>query len=1739
MKIFYKTLVILPLLFSAADITAQKKQPVRFANGDFFTGNNISSHSFTTDSIKAALSGNEYFVLLQFSALPSEGIKQKMSNAGISLYTYYPGNAWLASIKNNFDFSKAGSFNISSINVIPAAYKIHKKLPGYRPTAGRDEVQAMAISYFGVTKETVLAALNKAGAFIATEKYEAANIILIQYNRQLIDVIAAWPFVNSISLQPMQDHPLNYNSRAVHGISGLNAWSGKNLNGKNVTIGIGDNSDVSTHIDFTGRLINRTPTVPADHGTHTTGTAAGGGIINIKNRGFASKATIVNNYFSDIILNTPAYMSDYNMVVTNNSYHSANDACDGEGEYNILSNYGDNQLHDNDALQHVFASGNDGELTCSVYPPSFGTVKSGWQTGKNILTVGALSIDGNYTIASFSSRGPAADGRIKPEITADGSNVISTLRYNTYGAGSGTSMAAPAVTGALTLMYERYRQLHGGANPKSALMKALACNTAEDLGSPGPDYTYGFGMLNGRKAVEAIDSNRYFLSGIANAGNNTHNIVIPPNTYQVKIMLYWNDVPAASNAATALVNDLDLMVTEPLSIQHFPLTLTPLPSFVQDVAAEGPDHLNNIEQVVINNPAAGTYIAAVNGYNIPSGTQQYVLTYEIIKNSVTVEYPFGGETLVPGETENIRWNAYGNNSNNFTIEYSSNNGSNWTTISNSVAASSRMYSWTVPSTITNNGLIRISRNGTGLVDQSNFNFTVLGQPIDTVTSICQGAVQLKWSAVPGATSYDVLQLIGDSMRVIANTASSPFIIKGLNKSTRYWFGTAAKNNTVSGRRSVSVTVVPGSGACTLSDFDNDLKIDTILEPVTARQFFSNAADATKPVKVIIRNLGTVAANGPYNVSFDYGGTVVTETVNTAINAGGSLTYTFNGTYPVVPSGYQYHFKAWVTKAADNNHLNDTAYKTVKYINNDPVTSLPLTEDFESMPAISLSAKEMAVGGNKYLDFSADSSLGRASTFVNTGFALSGNRALTLDQFPVSTTRSIADSAIFNYNLSQYAGKQIRFDFYYKNHGQENYGNNKIWVHGSENGNWIEAYNLFDNQAGLGEWKKGVINISEVLAGAGEVLSPTFQIKLVQNGLTSANSPHPIVADDDGYTFDNLTLSEAINDVATLAINSPDKNGCSLTASNPISIKIKNYQNTTLNNVQVSYQVNNGAVVTETIPSIAANQTLDYTFTQRANLAADIDYNINVWTKYAADNYASNDSILNYSLHNTRLINSYPYMEGFENDNGGYYTSGTNTTWQWGTPSKTNISKAPNGNKIWTTSLTGNYADNETSYLVSPCFDLTGLRHPVLSFSHLYDVETDYDYTWVEYTTDGKTWNKLGDAFSGTNWYDNAAGSNWRYSNTKWHVASIDIPVTNTTIHFRFVMSSDGGVTQEGVGIDDIRIFERTAVPGSVVPAISQNVSGNNWVPFTSGDSINGPWYVLAEINPNGQNLGAVTVTPYINTSGIVRNSNNQYYADRNYVLTSTGNPTGSIGIRLYFTDAESNAMLGAGTCGGCGNPADAYELGVDKYKGSPAEENGTLLDNFNGYFNFILPANTQIIPHNNGYYAEFTVNSLSEFWFSKGDITPPTAGSCPNNIVSFSEPQGAGTYQWQVNDGTGYVDLTNAGFYSGATTNTLQIIGIPTSFTGYKYRCLVNEQPREENILRFKNLWIGNTSSDWFTASNWGCGFVPDQYTDAIIAGTPANNPVISTNTAVRSIRVMDNVPVLINEGIRLEVRGK
>ncbi|RYF42099.1 MAG: peptidase S8, partial [Cytophagaceae bacterium] len=128
------------------------------------------------------------------------------------------------------------------------------------------------------------------------------------------------------------------------------------------------------------------------------------------------------------------------MVITNNSYGDII-SCDYHGTYDLISRTMDQMAIDYPNLSNVFASGNSGGSTCAPFATGYRTVLGGYQSAKNVMTVGATT--DSLVISSFSSKGPVRDGRVKPEITAMGQRLMSAGTTNIYYSNQGTSMASP------------------------------------------------------------------------------------------------------------------------------------------------------------------------------------------------------------------------------------------------------------------------------------------------------------------------------------------------------------------------------------------------------------------------------------------------------------------------------------------------------------------------------------------------------------------------------------------------------------------------------------------------------------------------------------------------------------------------------------------------------------------------------------------------------------------------------------------------------------------------------------------------------------------------------------------------------------------------------------------------------------------------------------------------------------------------------------------------------------------------------------------------------------------------------------------------------------------------------------------------------------------------------------------------------------------------------------------------
>ncbi len=1025
------TALLLFILMGSNVYGQATQQAPAFKTGKITPEYSLLNHKTSHPLWQSAKFLSNYYVIVQMNQLVDPTQKSELANRGIRLDQWLSGNNYLAVCNQSFSIKNAGELGIMNIYAIPPAFKVNGDLNNFSEKT-RGPKDLIAITCFSVDKSIAEKAITQSGAEIVNTKIKPAHTWFVHGSSECINKLSALAFVHSISPIHLEDVPLNYNNRAIHGVQSLAATTGRNLTGNNLIIGIGDNADPSQHVDLAGKLIMRTDEPVDLHGTHTSGIIAGGGILNPMWTGMAPRSHLVVNDFSDILVNSPTYVADYNMPLTNNSYYNGDADCPGEGDYNALSYYVDSQMLGYPKLLHVFAAGNDGYVTCSPYSIGYATIKSGFQTGKNILTVGSMD-NMLYTIGGASSLGPTNDGRIKPELVAGGVAITSTIPVNTYATYNGTSMASPTVAGILALIVERYKQLNAGAYPDGALLKALVTNSAVDLGNPGPDYSFGFGMISGRTTVEALEQNHYFSGSVTN--NSSQQFIIPSipaGTYQLKVLLYWPDAPAVPEAAKTLVNDLDLTVTEPGGTGHLPMILDPSPGNVNNNAFEGADHTNNIEQVLVNNPPPGNYTLKVNGSTVPVGPQPFYVAYEILQPSVNVEYPYGSETWVPGQTEYIRWSAYGGDPNSFTLEFSSDGGSSWNTISNSIPSTSRSYAWTVPAVVTNNALIRITRNVAGYSDMSHYPFTVLNQPVLTVTSSCPGYAQLNWNTITGADSYDIMKLSGDTMQVIGNTVDTTFLVTPLNKDSSYWFSVRAVHGGIGGRRAIGQNIIPNSGPCTASILNNDLILDSVLGPTSGRQFTSTQPGLQR-ISVHVRNPGNLATSSPVNFSYQVnGGAIFTEVYAPAIPPDSAIVYTFSpaNSYDFSAPG-KYNIKTWIHYSADTIPSNDTIVFILKNLRNDPLILSPsFTEGFESATDRSYSLEQVGLDSLDRTDFSNSIANGRASTFFNTGFARTGKRSILLDVTEQGT--NAADSLINTFNLSNYsASDQIWLDLYFK------------------------------------------------------------------------------------------------------------------------------------------------------------------------------------------------------------------------------------------------------------------------------------------------------------------------------------------------------------------------------------------------------------------------------------------------------------------------------------------------------------------------------------------------------------------------------------------------------------------------------------------------------------------------------------------------------------------------------------
>ncbi len=875
-----------------------------------------------------------YYRFVQFSKIPSQEQKEEMLALGLRFQEYIPMNTYLVSFPENFRKSVLKNFGVTSVMVISNADRITElamSTPYPEWAIEEDEVVLYLSFYQDLNFQKQIEKLTPFVSRIKS-KNEFVKKTLVVVDKNKVTSLLNHKGIRLIDLTPEPGKPEHDLSRNMHRSTSINTRyrGGRKYDGSGVVVAVNDDGIVGPHIDFTGRMTQ--PGVTADLGSHgdmVAGIVGGAGNVDPTMKGMATGADIIIRQYSSSLPNTVNVHTNDSAVIFSSSYSNGCNA-----GYTSLARTVDREIRLNPTLIQVFSAGNSNNNNCGYGAGTqWGNITGGHKQAKNVIAT--ANLESGTNLATSSSRGPADDGRIKPDIAAHGNGNYSTDPNNTYAYGSGTSAAAPGISGVLAQMYQAY-EAKSGVRPESGLMKAIILNSADDFGNVGPDFRYGFGRVNALRAIRAIEQTRYFSSTLITGNTNTHNITVPANVAEVKVMVYWHDYEASTSANKALVNDLNAKLELGTST-YLPWVLNSNPNAttLNSPATKGVDSLNNVEQISINNPVAGTYSLEVDGFSIPQGPQKYFVTYEFIYDEVELINPNGGEGFVPGVTERLFWDSYGT-SGNFALSYSIDSGVNWTSIGTS-AGTATYRDWAVPNVVSGKAMVRIIRGTRG--DTSDHTFSIIRIPSNLrVTKVCPTYMEVSWNVVTGADEYEVYLLGNKYMDSVGRTSSTTFQIPITDPNAGHWFSVAAvKSNSQNnvGRRADAQFYAGGLLNCVLP---LDGGISEMISPAA-----SGCSSGLSSITVRANNFGaTTISNFPVKYRIN-GGTIQSGTVSASLTTGNNTSYTFPVQFNFSTPG-AYLVEAWTEISGDVYTLNDTTSITYNYT---PTQSAPFNENFNS------------------------------------------------------------------------------------------------------------------------------------------------------------------------------------------------------------------------------------------------------------------------------------------------------------------------------------------------------------------------------------------------------------------------------------------------------------------------------------------------------------------------------------------------------------------------------------------------------------------------------------------------------------------------------------------------------------------------------------------------------------------------------------------------------------------------
>lgn len=516
-----------------------------------------------------------------------------------------------------------------------------------------------------------LSKLQQLSEEITTRKIQTAKYAAKNHIQQIVKLKngekAFLSYINEAGI-PIYIKKYNVNAAKTVGVDQVqeNGDLGLNLKGENMTVGVWDGGKVrETHLLLDGKITNKDDMQEYDdHATHTSGTIAGKELTKgegMEAQGMAPLAEIYAYDMQNDLEGMQEAAAD-GMLISNHSY--------GAFELFLPEGYGgfyDDQanIYDNLALTHkyytmVAAAGNDRQdiFTGQPVDEPYDLLYGGMATAKNVITVAAvdkvLEYNGPESVqmSEFSSWGPSNDFRVKPDISADGVEVFSSVAMEggdpLFGGGTpsdsifeamdGTSMASPNVAGGLLLLQELSSDLNNGEFLKSATLKALAIGTARQASeTPGPDARYGWGLLSIADAAQLMidkeeDNGDFYDELTLKNGETYTNTVTANGTEDIKVTIVWTDPTTEAQemeviregdgiidpgeieveASSVLVNDLDLRITDESENKYYPWRLDTTDFEAPAINTED-NNVDNVEKIEITAPVEGEeYTISVN-----------------------------------------------------------------------------------------------------------------------------------------------------------------------------------------------------------------------------------------------------------------------------------------------------------------------------------------------------------------------------------------------------------------------------------------------------------------------------------------------------------------------------------------------------------------------------------------------------------------------------------------------------------------------------------------------------------------------------------------------------------------------------------------------------------------------------------------------------------------------------------------------------------------------------------------------------------------------------------------------------------------------------------------------------------------------------------------------------------------------------------------------------------------------